>query len=112
MSGPRRTPLIALLGRLRWQRDPELWTVPCRDEHGRKAVLSVEIHTSGVVIRASTPGAVALPPLMIGRLRAALRDAVVAHAVLSGDQRSSTKEVDSEFGDPFSDRHSTSSDAA
>lgn len=112
MSERRRKPLIALLGRLRWQRDPELWTVPCRDEHGRKALLSMEIRTSGVVIRPSTPGPVTLPPLMIGRLRAALRDAVVAHAVLSGDQRSSTKEIDNGSGDPVFGRHSTSSDAA
>jgi hypothetical protein len=39
----RMMPLLCLLVRLRWQRDPDLWTVRCRDRHGRRALLRVHL---------------------------------------------------------------------
>ncbi|HVK19986.1 MAG TPA: hypothetical protein VM677_01355 [Actinokineospora sp.] len=91
MPHARRLPLIALLSRLRWQRDADLWTVRCSDDQGRHAQVRVEIRALGVVLVPSRPGALTFTPLAVGRLRAALRDAVVAHAVLAG---STTKDID------------------
>jgi len=110
MTG-RRIPLIAILDRLRWQRDPHLWTIPCRDADGRCAVLRVQVRVSGVAVSASCPGDLTFAPLAVGRLRAALRDAVVAHAVLSTDC-SSTKEVDHDFDNSSADRVRPDSHAA
>lgn len=112
MSRSRPISLISLLSRLGWQKDPALWTVPCRDQRGKKALLWLEIRPSGVAIRASTSEPVVLPPLMVGRLRAALRDAAVAQIVLSSDQQSSTKEVDHDFNDAGCPRDRADSDAA
>ncbi|CRK57663.1 hypothetical protein [Alloactinosynnema sp. L-07] len=53
--------------------------------------MRVQIRAEGVVLNASRPGALAFTPLAVGRLRAALRDAVVAHAVFAG---STTKDID------------------
>ncbi|MGH3866865.1 MAG: hypothetical protein ACRDQ4_12135 [Pseudonocardiaceae bacterium] len=43
----RGTPLIRLLARLGWQRDPDGWTVPCRDLDGRRARLLIRSRRSG-----------------------------------------------------------------
>lgn len=110
MTG-RRTPLIAILDRLRWQRDPYLWTIPCRDADGRRAVLRVQVRASGVAVSASCPGDLTFAPLTVGRLRAALRDAVVAHAVLSTNC-TSTKEVDHDYDNPSAHRNHPDSHAA
>lgn len=80
----RGTPLSRLLRRLRWQRDPDLWTVPCRDDHGRRARLAVHLTSHGLTVTASTAGPVELAPLEVGRLRAALK-----HALLDFDRLSS-----------------------
>lgn len=78
----RRMPLVALLIRLGWQRDPELWTVHCRDSHGRRTRLLVQLTATGIAL--TVPGVVSLhlEALQIGRLRAALRDAVCSLARL------------------------------
>lgn len=86
MNARRRTlPLIRLLARLGWQRDPDGWTVPCRDGHGHRARLRIGLTETGVVITSSTPGPWRLTPLQVGRLRAGLRDAVISLGELSGD---------------------------
>ena len=44
MSRHRRpVRLLAILARLGWQRDPDLWTIPCLDGHGRRAHLAVRV---------------------------------------------------------------------
>jgi hypothetical protein len=54
------------------------WSVSCRDLAGRKRDVTVFV-TSGRVVVVAPPGeAAVLEPLDVGRLRAALRDAVVA----------------------------------
>ncbi|MGQ0716131.1 MAG: hypothetical protein ACT4NP_02240 [Pseudonocardiales bacterium] len=71
----RTTPLLRLLGRLGWQRDPDLWTVHCRDGHGRRARILVHLSGAGVCPTVPDHGPLQLSVLQAGRLRAALRDA-------------------------------------
>ncbi|TCO45841.1 hypothetical protein [Actinocrispum wychmicini] len=61
------------------------WSVSCRDIAGRRRDLTVFV-SSGRVVLVSPPGETAvLSPLDVGRLRAALRDAVVdASAIPEG----------------------------
>lgn len=107
----RRWPLLAILGRLHWQRDAHLWSVPCRDESGRRAVIRVQVGSAGIALSSPASGALTFSPLAVGRLRAALRDAAVIHAALSGDT-TSTKEVDHDFDSTYPDRDSADSHAA
>lgn len=85
-------PLIRLLARLGWQRDPDLWTVRCRNHHGRRARLQVQLDEHGVTLTASSPGPWALTPMEAGRLRRALREALLdfdrlANSVSDGSLR-------------------------
>ncbi|MET0134702.1 MAG: hypothetical protein ABW215_14050 [Kibdelosporangium sp.] len=58
------------------------WSVSCRDIAGRRRDLTVFV-SGGRVVLVSPPGETAvLSPLDVGRLRAALRDAVVDASVL------------------------------
>jgi hypothetical protein len=88
MSGRRhRTlPVIRLLARLAWQRDPQRWTVVCRDGRGRRATLRISLAGTGAVVAPSSAGPFTLTPLQVGRLRGALRDVVVTHGQLTADQ--------------------------
>lgn len=53
------------------------WTVACRDLAGRRRTVTVLV-TEGKVVLMNPPGEAAiLSPLDVGRLRAALRDAIV-----------------------------------
>lgn len=53
------------------------WTIACRDLAGRRRNLTVFV-SEGKVVLIAPPGETAvLAPLDVGRLRAALRDAVV-----------------------------------
>jgi len=80
----RMMPLLCLLVRLGWQRDPDLWTVRCRDGHGRRALLRVHLTATGVSITVPSPGPAQLTPRQAGHLRAALRDAVLGYWELAG----------------------------
>ncbi|MFC5108374.1 hypothetical protein [Kibdelosporangium philippinense] len=80
----RATPLIRLLARLGWQRDPNLWTVRCRDGRGRRARLHIRLTADGVTLTASSRGPWTLTPLEAGRLRGATRDAVLTFDRLAG----------------------------
>jgi hypothetical protein len=57
---------------------PPVDRVPCRDRHGHRAWLEIHSTPAGVVIVASHSGALLVPGLAIGRLRAALRAAVLS----------------------------------
>lgn len=81
----RATPVIRLLARLGWQRDPDLWTVRCRDRHGRRARLHIRLTTDGVNLTASSPGPWALTPLEAGRLRGAVRGALLTFDQLASN---------------------------
>jgi hypothetical protein len=83
-------PVLRLLARFNWQRDPDSWTVSCHDRNGRRARLRVQLAADGITLVSSSDGPWVLTPLEVGRLRAAARD-----AVLSLD-RLSTTEHDSE----------------
>ncbi|GHF88480.1 hypothetical protein FHX82_001222 [Amycolatopsis bartoniae] len=54
------------------------WSVTCRDLAGRKRALTVFTNSGRVVVVAPPGEAAVLEPLDVGRLRAALRDAVVS----------------------------------
>lgn len=56
------------------------WSVTCRDLAGRKRDLTVFVNGDRVVLVAPPGEAAILAPLDVGRLRAALRDAVVSVA--------------------------------
>lgn len=79
MARHRRTAsLLQLLARLGWEREPDRWTVQCRDEDGRKGVVTVGVCDDGVTLTPSVPGTVVVGPLEAGKLRAAVRDALEA----------------------------------
>ncbi|MBB5155938.1 hypothetical protein [Saccharopolyspora phatthalungensis] len=82
----RTTPLLRLMARLKWQREPNLWTVRCRDSRGRRARLHLHLTTAGLTITPSAPGPWTLTPLDAGRLRAAVRDVLLSLDRLSGGE--------------------------
>lgn len=53
------------------------WSVSCQDLAGRKRDLTVSVSHGRVVVVAPPGEAAVLAPLDVGRLRAALRDAVL-----------------------------------
>ncbi|MEY8040109.1 MULTISPECIES: hypothetical protein [Saccharopolyspora] len=56
------------------------WHVTCRDVAGRRRDMSVFVERGEVVVVSPPGDAAVLSPLEVGRLRAALRDAVVLAA--------------------------------
>ncbi|WP_328611541.1 Ig-like domain-containing protein [Amycolatopsis sp. NBC_00345] len=58
------------------RRTPERWTVTCRTGNGRRAEVSVQWTGDGVSLVAPE-GTVVLTGLQLGRLRAALREAIL-----------------------------------
>jgi len=80
----RTTPLLRLLARLGWQRDPDLWTVRCRDQYGRRAQVQVHLTETGIKIATSSPEPLELTPGEAGGLRAALRDGLLSLGQLAG----------------------------
>ena len=80
----RSTPLLWLLARLGWQRDPQLWTVPCRDVDGRRARLLIRLSPSGITITGSASGPLRVPMLQVGDLHLAIHDAINTFSLLAG----------------------------
>ena len=78
------TPLLRFLDRLGWQGDPNLWTVHCRDGHGRRARILVHLSAAGVCLTMPDHGPLQLSVLQAGQLRAALRDAFPGLEHLAG----------------------------
>ncbi|WP_020666646.1 hypothetical protein [Amycolatopsis nigrescens] len=62
------------------------WSISCRDLAGRRRDLTVFVSSDRVVIVAPPGEAAVLAPLDVGRLRAALRDAVVSVATPVGEE--------------------------
>lgn len=80
----RRLGLLAILARLGWQRDPGLWSVPCLDGYGHRARLSVRLGTGWVTLDHPDFGLLYLRPPQVGKLRAALRHALLDLELLGG----------------------------
>ncbi len=78
--------LPELLARLIW-RDLDSWTVPCRDGRGRRARLRIGLTWDGIVITPSAPGPWELTALESGRLRGAVRDALLSMERLAGSEQ-------------------------
>jgi len=64
----REVRLLAILARLGWQRDPDLWTIPCLDGHGRRAHLSVRVGLGWVRLDCPASGLLYLNPFHALRL--------------------------------------------
>lgn len=68
--------------RASWRKKPvgakEEWQVSCRDIASRRRDLTVFVSQGHIVINVPPGEAAVLTPLEVGRLRAALREAVVA----------------------------------
>ena len=77
------TPLIWLLARLGWQRDPQMWTVPCRDVDGRRARLLIRLSPSGITITTTVAGPVRLTGQQVVQLLIATRDAINTFGLLA-----------------------------
>ncbi len=73
----RSVPLVVLLARLTWQRDPEVWTVHCRDGRGRRTTLRIGLTTTGIAITGTGSGPWRVTMLESGRLRGAVREALL-----------------------------------
>jgi hypothetical protein len=71
----RHVPLLSILGRLGWARDPDSWTTACRDGLGHRSKVVVRLGYGFVTMEIASLGLVYLTPLQVGRLRGALRDA-------------------------------------
>jgi hypothetical protein len=80
----RTTPLLRLLVRLSWQRDPDLWTVRCRDQYGQRAEVQVRLTETGIRITMSSPDPLELTPSEVGGLSVALRDSLLSLGELAG----------------------------
>jgi hypothetical protein len=102
-------PLLTLLARLGWQRDPRAWTVRCRDERGRRGHVRVSVNERGPQIAFDRSGAAVFDPLATGRLRAALRDAIDVHTRLS---HSDALPVPRRHPGPASTPHAAESDTS
>ena len=68
--------------RASWRKNPvgakEEWQVSCRDIASRRRDMTVFVSQGHVVVTVPPGEAAVLTPLEVGRLRAALRDAVVS----------------------------------
>lgn len=62
------------------------WSISCRDLAGRKRNVTVFVSSDKVVLVAPPGEAAVLGPLDVGRLRAALRDAVVKVAEYTSER--------------------------
>lgn len=82
-SRRRYVGVLAVLSRLRWQQDPQTWTVPCRDSEGHRSRVRVSLGEQGPQMAFEHSGVVIFAPLAAGRLRAALREAIDLHGRLS-----------------------------
>jgi len=80
----RQLGLLAILERLGWQRDPELWSVPCQDGHGHRTQLSVRLGTGWVTLDHPDCGLLYLRPQQVGKLRGALRHALLDLELFGG----------------------------
>lgn len=87
-AGGRSVPLAVLLARLTRQRDPEVWTIHCRDGRGRRTTLLIGPTSNGITITATGSGPWQLALLESGRLRGAVRE-----ALLTLDQGAGTEPV-------------------
>lgn len=76
--------VLRLLIRMGWQHDPASWTVRCRDRDGRRARLAIHVAATGISIDGIHTDHLVLTPLEVGKLRAALRQALLAFDRLAG----------------------------
>lgn len=96
----RQVRLVALLARLGWQRDPDLWTISCRDGHGRRSRLSVRVGLGWVRLDCPAPGPLYLKPFHALRLCVAMREVVGDLDLLGGAEPPTRPEPTPDEGAP------------
>lgn len=76
--------IISTMTWLSWLRDPVARMTRCRDENGHRSTVVVRLACGFVTLEGSSFGPVHLSPLQVGRLRAALKSAVLDLDTLLG----------------------------
>jgi hypothetical protein len=71
-------------GRRLRARDPDLWTVRCRDRYGQRAEGQVRLTETRIRITTSAPDTLELTPSEVGGLCVALRDSLLSLGELAG----------------------------
>ncbi len=66
---------------------PPFEKVACRTEGGRRSRIDIQVSARGIAVVPTRPGPWVLSPLQVGRLRGALRAAVLRHAELDNARR-------------------------
>lgn len=74
----RGSPLLRVVSRVWLWRDARLWTVHGRDQRGRSISVQVGLAEFGVTLTPSRSGQIELAPLQAGKLRNAIKNAVIA----------------------------------
>lgn len=69
--------LRRLLARVDRRKSRAGWTVRCRDERGARTEIQVRLGDEGLVITSESAGPWSLTPLEAGRLRGAVREALL-----------------------------------
>lgn len=82
----RRTPLLSILARLKWRRDPNSWTTRCWNGQGRRSTLQVTLAYGFVALEGPSFELIYLSPLQIGRLRGVLKAAVLDLDLFGGQE--------------------------
>lgn len=95
----RRSPLANLLAHFGRTASSMSWRVPCRDQSGRRTTVRIDLGDAGVLLHVTSSGPLEFKPLDLGRLRNALRDAVVAYSEIRSLDRGAQ-----EAGDERRDR--------
>lgn len=72
------TSLVRLLCRFWQTRDRDRWLVHGRDERGQRVAVVLGVCEHGVTLSPDRSGPIVLAPMQAGRLRGAIRDAIVA----------------------------------
>jgi hypothetical protein len=73
--GRRQVPLLSIMSRLGWARDPVSWTAGCWDGDGHRSTVAVRLGHGFVTLEGPALGLVYLSPLQVGQLRGALKSA-------------------------------------
>ena len=82
--GRRQVPLLSILSRLGWARDPVSWSAGCRDGDGHRSTVVVRLGHGFVTLAGPALGLVYLSPLQVGQLRGALKSAALDLDLLGG----------------------------
>jgi hypothetical protein len=84
----RRVPLLSILARLKWRRDPNSWTTGCWNGWGQRSTVQVTLAYGFVTLEGPSFELIYLSPLQIGHLRGVLKAAVLDLDLFGGQELS------------------------